>query len=284
MFVAGRAGCDPTRCLLRFVRFLFARFRDRFYIAGGRSEETFLRSSWRETRALVARLTETRKHFVMRGRGAFLARLAARRRAEACQVGTRTSGGARVWTPRARAATHARGCRSAEDPPMTTFTRWSDVRDDAARRGFASAASSPPPTTKPDEPEMQRVVEIEEGSHLQDIVTRATQSDVGLVFDFYADWCGPCKTLTPMLEGGDEGAAQRTNKDGGVTGPSVVLVKINVDKHAGISDELRIKSLPTIMTMRGGAVCRFRHRDHVASGGGRARGGGGGEKQNAAGS
>ena len=137
---------------------------------------------------------------------------------------------------------------------MTTFTRWSDVRDDAARRGFASAASSPPPTTKPDEPEMQRVVEIEEGSHLQDIVTRATQSDVGLVFDFYADWCGPCKTLTPMLEDAVMKTPPRTNKDGGVTGPSVVLVKINVDKHAGISDELRIKSLPTIMTMRGGAV------------------------------
>ena len=199
-------------------------------------------------------MTETRKHFVMRGRGAFLARLAARRRAEACQVGTRASGGARVWTPRARAATHARECRSAEDPPMTTFTTRSDLRGDAARRGFASAASSPPPTTKPDEPEMQRVVEIEEGSHLQDIVTRATQSDVGLVFDFYADWCGPCKTLTPMLEDAVMKTPPRTNKDGGVTGPSVVLVKINVDKHAGISDELRIKSLPTIMTMRGGAV------------------------------
>ena len=137
---------------------------------------------------------------------------------------------------------------------MTTFTTRSDLRDDAARRGFASAASSPPPTTKPDEPEMQRVVEIEEGSHLQDIVTRATQSDVGLVFDFYADWCGPCKTLTPMLEDAVMKTPPRTNKDGGVTGPSVVLVKINVDKHAGISDELRIKSLPTIMTMRGGAV------------------------------
>ena len=137
---------------------------------------------------------------------------------------------------------------------MTTFTTRSDLRDDAARRGFASAASSPPPTTKPDEPEMQRVVEIEEASHLQDIVTRATQSDVGLVFDFYADWCGPCKTLTPMLEDAVMKTPPRTNKDGGVTGPSVVLVKINVDKHAGISDELRIKSLPTIMTMRGGAV------------------------------
>ena len=200
----------------------------------------------------------TWKHFVMRGRGAFLARLAARRRVEACHVGKRASGGTRVWTPRARAEDH-----------VSTFTRRSD---DAARRGFAasrswvavehanprvgrafaSAASSPPPPTRPTDAESPRVVEIEEAAQLRDIVASATERDVGLVFDFYADWCGPCKTLTPMLEDAVTKSPPRTKADGTVAGPSVVLVKVNVDKHAGIADELKIKSLPTVMTMRGG--------------------------------
>jgi hypothetical protein len=44
------------------------------------------------------------------------------------------------------------------------------------------------------------------------------------------------------------------NADGTHSLPSVVLVKIDVDKHAGISDELRITSLPTTMTMRDGKL------------------------------
>lgn len=203
----------------------------------------------------------TRKHSAMRGRGAFLARLAARRGVEACHAGTRASGGARVWTPRARGATH----RSIYDPTTSTFTGRRS--DDAARRGFAasrswggcrafaSAATSPPPPPAPDDDAgLPPVVEIEDPAQLQDIVTRATRGDVGLVFDFYAHWCGPCKTLTPLLEDAVTKAPRRTNADGTVSGPSVVLVKIDVDKHAGISDELRIASLPTTMTMRDGKL------------------------------
>ena len=211
----------------------------------------------RKERAFTAR-----KHFVMRGRGAFLARLAARRRIEACRVGTHASGRALVWTPRAR------GGRSPEDP-MPTFTRNDDAscrgfaasrswvaveRAPRGGRAFASMASSPPPPTKPNDAETPRVVEIEEPAQLQAIVTSATERDVGLVFDFYADWCGPCKTLTPMLEDAVTKTPPRTKADGTVSGPSVVLVKVNVDKHPGVSDELRIKSLPTVMTMRGGRL------------------------------
>jgi putative thioredoxin len=97
-------------------------------------------------------------------------------------------------------------------------------------------------------------VEIEDPAQLQDIVTRATQGDIGLVFDFYAQWCGPCKTLTPLLEDAVIKAPRKLNADGTHSLPSVVLVKIDVDKHAGISDELRITSLPTTMTMRDGKL------------------------------
>ena len=212
---------------------------------------------------LAPRATETRKHSVMRGRGAFLARLAARRGVEACPAGTRASVWARVWTPRARGATH----RSICDPTMSTFTGRRS--NDAARRGFAasrswgggrafaSAASSsspPPPPAPDDDAGLPPVVEIEDPAQLQDIVTRATQGDIGLVFDFYAQWCGPCKTLTPLLEDAVIKAPRKLNADGTHSLPSVVLVKIDVDKHAGISDELRITSLPTTMTMRDGKL------------------------------
>jgi putative thioredoxin len=148
---------------------------------------------------------------------------------------------------------------------MSTFTGRRSY--DAARRGFAasrswgggrafaSAASSPPPPPAPDDDAgLPPVVEIEDPAQLQDIVTRATQGDIGLVFDFYAQWCGPCKTLTPLLEDAVIKAPRKLNADGTHSLPSVVLVKIDVDKHAGISDELRITSLPTTMTMRDGKL------------------------------
>jgi putative thioredoxin len=150
---------------------------------------------------------------------------------------------------------------------MSTFTGRRS--NDAARRGFAasrswgggrafaSAASSsspPPPPAPDDDAGLPPVVEIEDPAQLQDIVTRATQGDIGLVFDFYAQWCGPCKTLTPLLEDAVIKAPRKLNADGTHSLPSVVLVKIDVDKHAGISDELRITSLPTTMTMRDGKL------------------------------
>jgi putative thioredoxin len=57
-----------------------------------------------------------------------------------------------------------------------------------------------------------------------------------VIVDFWAPWCGPCKTLTPMLEAAVQAA-----------GGKVRLVKIDVDKNQQIAAQLRIQSIPTVI-------------------------------------
>ena len=56
-----------------------------------------------------------------------------------------------------------------------------------------------------------------------------------VLVDFWAEWCGPCKTLTPLLERLVAGHA-----------PRVKLVKIDVDKNPAISAQFRVQSIPTV--------------------------------------
>ena len=59
--------------------------------------------------------------------------------------------------------------------------------------------------------------------------------EVPVIVDFWAPWCGPCKTLGPQLEAAVAAAAGK-----------VKMVKINVDENPGIAGQLRIQSIPTV--------------------------------------
>ena len=67
--------------------------------------------------------------------------------------------------------------------------------------------------------------------------------DKGLVLvDFYADWCGPCKMLGPILE-----------EVADTLGDSLKVVKVNVDEAQNLAKEYGVMSIPTVYLFDGGA-------------------------------
>ena len=66
------------------------------------------------------------------------------------------------------------------------------------------------------------------------------QSDVPVLVDFYADWCGPCRALAPMLE-------QLAGESEGVK-----VVKFNVDHSSGVASHYGVSSIPTLILFKGG--------------------------------
>lgn len=72
-----------------------------------------------------------------------------------------------------------------------------------------------------------------EATFMQDVIEMSRE--VPVIVDFWATWCGPCKTLTPALESAVAAA-----------GGKVRLVKIDVDRNQGIAGQLRIQSIPTV--------------------------------------
>jgi thioredoxin 1 len=65
-------------------------------------------------------------------------------------------------------------------------------------------------------------------------------SEEAVLVDFYADWCGPCKKLSPVLDA----LAQET--------PSTRIVKVNIDRSPEAAASYRVKSIPTLILFKNG--------------------------------
>lgn len=76
-----------------------------------------------------------------------------------------------------------------------------------------------------------------------DEVVNASAAPV--VVDFWAEWCGPCKMIAPIL---DEIAAEQ--------GDAVQITKLNVDENPAIAQRFGVMSIPTILVFRDGELDR----------------------------
>ena len=65
-------------------------------------------------------------------------------------------------------------------------------------------------------------------------------SDKTVLIDFYADWCGPCKMFSPVVE-----AVAKENED-------IKVVKINVDKAQDLAIQYQVMSIPTVVIIKDG--------------------------------
>ncbi len=68
-------------------------------------------------------------------------------------------------------------------------------------------------------------------------------SDTAVVVDFWAEWCGPCKKIAPVLE-----------EIAGELGDQVKITKLNVDDNPDIAMRFNVMSIPTLLVFNGGEV------------------------------
>ena len=83
------------------------------------------------------------------------------------------------------------------------------------------------------------VVTISNGNFDQEV----TQSTTPVLVDFWAEWCGPCKMIAPIL---DELAEEKVGK--------IKVAKVNVDNNQELATQYGIRAIPTLLLFQGGKI------------------------------
>jgi thioredoxin 1 len=86
---------------------------------------------------------------------------------------------------------------------------------------------------------MSNVLKVSVDSFEKDVV----KSDKPVLVDFWAEWCGPCRALAPVL---DELSNELTGQ--------AVIAKVNVDENGELAQKFGIRGIPTMIFFKGGTV------------------------------
>ena len=86
---------------------------------------------------------------------------------------------------------------------------------------------------------------IDEPIHVTDAAYEQAvlKSELPVIVDFWAPWCGPCKMIAPLLE-------QAAKKYAG----KLIVAKINIDDDSEVAVSLGIQSIPTLLVVRNGEI------------------------------
>ena len=87
--------------------------------------------------------------------------------------------------------------------------------------------------------ENSATIEITEANFEQEV----TKSDKPVIVDFWAEWCGPCKMISPLL---DEIAKEKAD--------AVKVAKVNVDHNQGLSNKFNIRAIPSLLFFKNGQL------------------------------
>ena len=87
---------------------------------------------------------------------------------------------------------------------------------------------------------MSSVIELHDEENFNNDVLN---SDVPVLVDFWAEWCGPCKQISPILE---EIASEENN--------DITIAKINIDENPRVATDYGIRSIPTMLLFSNGEL------------------------------